>query len=40
MKTSTNILDNKKIEETQNRVKNTKSNVITNNTIDRFLTFT
>ena len=40
MKTSTNILDNKKIEETQNRVKNTKNNVITNNTIDRFLTFT
>lgn len=40
MKTSTNILDTKRIEETQNRVKNTKINVITNNSIDRFLTFT
>ena len=40
MKTSTNILDTKKIEETQLRVKNTKTNVITNNSIDRFLTFT
>lgn len=40
MKTSTNILDDKKIEETQNRVKNTKVNVITNNSIDRFLSFT
>jgi hypothetical protein len=40
MKTSTNILDTKKIEETQNRVKNNKINVITNNSIDRFLTFT
>lgn len=40
MKTSTNILDTKKIEETQHRVKNTKSNVITNNSIDKFLTFT
>lgn len=40
MKTSTNILDNKKIEETQSRVKNTKTNVITNNSIDRFLSFT
>lgn len=40
MKTSTNILDTKKIEETQLRVKNNKTNVITNNSIDRFLTFT
>ena len=40
MKTSTNILDTKKIEETQNRVKNTNMNVVTNNSIDRFLTFT
>jgi hypothetical protein len=40
MKTSTNILDTKKIEETQNRIKNTKTNVITNNSIDRFLSFT
>ena len=39
---STNILDDKKVEETQNRIKkyeNSKTNVVTNNTIDRFLTF-
>ena len=40
---STNILDDKKVEETQNRIKNyenSKTNVVVKNkTIDRFLTF-
>lgn len=39
---STNILDDQKIEETQKRIKkceDSKTNVVTNNTIDKFLSF-